>query len=313
MIDNSCFVIDSFSNIEFEKLTERLDIDCPINSNKLSFQLKNLMFKYYPNDKKLKIFNSLHCFYNSVFDIKKSPVNYDDFNFWKFEVVTKYLTEILIERAEEDFKLSTNLEVGVNIQLNISPWDVISKYLTCATTSINEFYKIPPYKFKGKPFEVMCYQSDYKLKFYDKSRQSNLPNKNLMRYEIIYTELRKIRNILSKNKLSILTLKDINNKDSWNIFFGHLIKMYDSIKKIPMIESEISEEDIFSIHEYCNYQLSSNIQSIMNRETFKKRRASKKRIYTIYNECSENIHANIRNQILTKRKELIDIPQFQGL
>lgn len=313
MIDNSCFIIQDFSNQEFENLTTRLNINCPINSNKLGFKHQNLMIKYYPNDNKLKISNSLHCFYNAELGIYKSAENYNDFTFWHFQVVIEYLTKILIERPQEDFILSTNLEVGLNIQLSHSPWEIMSRYLSYSTTSTNEFYSVTPYGLKGKPIERMCYLNDYKIKVYDKSKQSNLQNKNLLRYEIIYTQLRKIRSVLGFNPNSTLTLANLNDKATWDSFFRNLLNIYDDIKKIPMLENHLMEGDIFAIHEYCNKILSDDIQFTMNPNTFKKRKIKKKIIYEISNQNKENAHFQIRNQIVKKYKELIDIPEFPCL
>lgn len=48
MIDNVAFNIHNFSNKEFELLTDRLDVNCPINNNRLRFDLSKLRINYFP-------------------------------------------------------------------------------------------------------------------------------------------------------------------------------------------------------------------------------------------------------------------------
>lgn len=314
MIDYSCFIINDYTNKEFEKLTERLDVYCPLDRVKLSFKHKNLMIQYYPNANKLKLVNSLHCFYNAEFGILKAPVNYNDFTLTNFQIVTEYLTKILIERPQENFILSTNFEVGLNIQLEcVSPIEIINRYMSSTSTKLNAFETIDKYNSKGKPIQRVCNFSDYKLKFYDKSKQANLFEKNLLRYEIVYTELRKIKQALGLNKDKVISLKMLNDKNTWCLFFASLLKTYESIKKIPMLNEGMPIEDIPKIYEYCNEMMYSDFKRAMNINSFKKRRQKMKKVYDLYNQEPENYHNVIKNKLNKKFNQLVDIPQFQHL
>ena len=48
MIDNAAFSIDNFSNKDFVDLTTRLDVDCPIDNNRVWFDLSKLRIYYFP-------------------------------------------------------------------------------------------------------------------------------------------------------------------------------------------------------------------------------------------------------------------------
>lgn len=314
MIDNASFVIEDYSNTEFERLTDRLDVVCPIDKPKLSLNLHNLRINYYPNINKLRIKNSLHCLFNKEFGIIKQPVNYNDFSFFDFQVVLEYLSKIIFERPLENFLVSTNFEVGLNIQLdNISPMDLLSRYMSYGRTVTNEFLTVPPAGLKGKPIEKMCFMNDYKLKLYDKSEQSKIPVKDIMRYEIVFTELRKIRQVLGYHKNFALNLSTLNDQHTWQTFFDSLLRMYDLIKKIPLLTEPFPPGDVAAIHGYCNKIMAYDIKNGMNVNTYNKRRAQMKKAYTRYDLSPNNYHQIVRQKLQSKFNRLINVHQFQGV
>jgi len=312
MIDNAKFIINNYSNKEFELLTERLDINCPISANKVWFDLYKLRVSYYCNTNELHIQNSLHCYYNARHGALQEWVNYNDFNISDLQVVSTGWSEIIFERPIQDFKLSTRFEFGLNIELDkYSPFEVIERYMSYVTTSTNPFYTCPPHK--GKPSQRMCFLSDYRLKLYDKSKQTGIGKRGLLRYEVVYTELRKVRKILSLPSLTIVSLKDLNDLNNWEKLFKGMMAMYDAIKKIPLIMDEFPIADINRVYGYCNKSMADDIKRTMNPNTADKMRAASKLLYSRYDLSPTNYHQVVRQKLINKYYSLTNVHQFQGL
>jgi len=159
----------------------------------------------------------------------------------------------------------------------------------------------------------MCFMSDYRLKLYDKSQQAGINDMGLLRYEIVYTELRKVRKMLSMPKFDMVTLKDLIDLNNWNKLFNGMITMYDAIKKIPLITDEYPVSDINRIYGYCNKLMADDIKRNMNLNTVDKMRAASKLIYNKYDLSSNNYHQVVRQKLINKYNSLTNVRQFQGL
>lgn len=248
----------------------------------------------------------MHCFYNAQYGGMQQPINYNDFTFFDFQIVCDMWSTVIFDRPLVDFKLSTRFEVGLNIEVEkYSAFDVIDKYLSFSSTSTNSFYTCPPSNLRGKPLQRMCYLSDYKLKVYDKSKQAELAKIGLLRYEVVYTELRKIRSALGLTANATITLQSLNSKEAWNKLFVDIVKMYDAIKKSPLLSDAISIEDIFKVHAYCNKSMADDIRRIMNPNSYKKLRASFKKVYNHYDQIQSNYHQIVRQKLVSKYNSLI--------
>jgi hypothetical protein len=312
MIDNAKFIINNYSNKEFELLTERLDIICPIDKDKVSFNLHKLRVTYFANASQLHIQNSLHCFYNATYGQLKNWVNYNDFNIADLQVVSTGWSEIIFERPVQDFIMSTRFEFGLNIELDqYSPFEVIERYQSYVTTSTSPFYTCPPRK--GKPLQRMCSMSDYGLKLYDKSEQAGISERGLLRYEIVYTEIRKVRKMLNLPFNSIISLKDLTDLDNWDKLFYGMMDMYDAIKKIPLITGEFPLADINHVYGYCNKLMADDMKRNINLNTADKMRAALKVVYNKYNLSPTNYHQVVRQKMINKYHSLTNVHQFQGL
>ncbi|MCC8410988.1 hypothetical protein LJ707_18760 [Mucilaginibacter sp. UR6-1] len=256
----------------------------------------------------------MHGYYNAMHSNLKQWVNHNDFTFSNFQVLCESWSKIVFERPIEDFKLSTNFETGINVKIDkYSQWDVISRYMSYGTSSINEFYTCPPHNLKGKPIQRMCYLSDYKLKAYNKSKQAEIAVKDILRYEIVYNELRKIRNVLGFSKNDRITLQTLNDQEIWHKLFYGLLSMYDAIKKIPLIDTYQNEEDIFKVHSYCNKILADDLKLNKNINTYNKKRKSCREVYNRYDKLANNYHQVVREKLINKFNSLVNVHQFQGL
>jgi len=283
-----------FTGGEYIKLTEKLSVEAPINSDKVKFDYANLRVVYYPNSNKITLSNSLHKYYNLEFTELRTATNHDDFTFSKFNTVADFLSEFVLEKALTDINISSRFEFGLNLQTDlINPFDLICKYQSIASTHINEFFTVAPRR--GKPIQRNCHYSDYYVKGYSKSMQAGIPDKNILRLEIVVNELRKLRSILGVEDVSLATIADLQ---SWNNMFRYLINTYDSIKKIPELNSSpISIEEMNAIYSYCNKLKRNDIKQSTTRYYFEQLNKGFKAVYDKYNSSPENYHNVIRQQM----------------
>ena len=293
MIDN-IQIKTSLTNDEFTKLTERISVDAPINSEKVKIDYANLRGVYYPNINKFTLTNSLHKYYNLEFSGTRTASNSNDFTFGNFYTVADFLSEFFFEKAFTDLHISSTYEFGLNINTDHHhPFDLISKYQSCIITHINEFFTVPPYR--GKPIQRNCHFSDWYLKGYDKGSQAGLISVHILRFEIVVKELRKLRNILKVDDLSIAEIVKVQ---AWDNMFTFLIDTYDSIRKIPEMGTfQNSLEEINAIYSYCNKLKRSDIQHSTTRYYFEQLNKNFKIIYEKYNSMPDNYHNSIRQKM----------------
>ncbi len=307
MIDYSAFKISNFSNSEFEKLTELVNAECPINSNKVYFDFENLRIFYYPDSRLLFIKNSIHKFYNKSIGQMKLAENYNDFYLTDMRALASIFSELYFNRPIEDFELSTNLEVGVNLEtVGCKPFDVIDRYLSYQVgNNSNSFVTCEPRGDKGKPITRKCYLSDYNLKFYDKSKQAKINSSNILRYEVVFGQLRKIRAVLGEDHLTMQTLCEF---ETWKKFGDYILRVYDGIRKLPIIEKDIPHSEIYQIHGHCSKHLKEDLQRTMTKSEYNKIRIANAEIYNYWNSHSNNVHLQIENKLKNKINQLITGP-----
>jgi len=309
MFDNINLKINNFTTDEFWKFIDTAQIERPNESEKIKFDWHNLRIEYYPNAKTLNIKNSIHKFYNSIFnELIRAPVNYNNFTYSDLCFLTDYFSIAVFDRDPKDFTIFSKFEYGVNLDTGpINSIDVINRYLSYSSTTINEFYAVPPYK--GKSIGKTCYFSDFRIKMYDKVKESKSSSYllkfkySILRYELVITEIRHLKKLLNQG---CITLHDLNIQENWLKLFNHLVKLYKSIKKIPMIETEINNIDIYSIYAYCNKLLAEDIKRNKNKHTYDKLRANFKKIYDQYDSSAHNLHNVILCQLENKIYDLLN-------
>ena len=301
MIDNIQIKM-SYSDQEFTKLTERISVDAPIDSEKVKFDYVNLRGVYYPNRNVLTLTNSWHKFFNIEFGGSIIASNHTDFAFHDLYAVAHFLGDYVLEKSFTDLHISSKYEFGLNIQTDHhQPFNLISKYQSCVITHANEFFTVPPYR--GKPIQRCCYFSDWYIKGYDKSMQAGIVTTNLLRFEIVVTELRKLRNIL---KVDAITIADVTTVQAWDNMFSFLISTYDSIRKIPELGNvPTTLEEINAFYNYCNKLKRSDIQKSTSRYYFEQLNKTFKMVYDKYNNMPENYHNIIRKKMCDKYGRLM--------
>lgn len=305
MIDN-IGIRTQCTDQEFERLTARLDLSAPIDSEKVKVNWSNLRFVYYPNAGSLTLTNSLHKFYNLEFnDSIRAAVNHDSFTLSNFYTVVDYLSEYVFEKAATNLTITGRFEFGLNVYTDShNPFDLLCKYESIITTHANQFFTVPPYR--GKPQQRNCHFSDWFFKGYNKGKQAELLNVNLVRFEVVVNELRKLRNILN---LAAVSLADICTQESWDKLFNFLVRTYDSIRKIPEIENlQLTIGEINSIYSYCNKLMRSDLKKHLSRYYFESINKQNKIIYDRYNLKENNYHNVIKNKMYKIYKVLLPEP-----
>lgn len=304
MIDYTSINLNSFSMEDFKKLLELLDLQMPQESEKMKVKFENLLITFYTNSNKLNISNSLHKFYNRTYADLIIDGNYNDFCYSNFNELMFMFSEFYFERDLKDFNISTKFETGVNIDLGAyKPMEIMEKfesYQVC--NSINSFETIDTWGGKvGKPIMRKSFLYDYQLKAYSKSAESNLTNVNLLRFEIVYGSLKKLRSVLQVNDI---TLETLTNIDSWKGFGDYLDNCYRNIKKIPLIDRDLTIDELNKVYAYCSKNFKKDISKHLSRHNYTKYMNECKEVYLNISQQENNFQNTVENKISSKIKYL---------
>lgn len=295
-MDYTNLYINSFTNLEFVKLTERLKLNIPIDREIIKFYVDNLKYSYYPNTNILRIQNSLHKYFNS-FDGDGSCNNINDFTLSNARCVAEVLSIVYVDRDINDFNVSAVFEFGLNIDTPINPYSIIERYLAYQVhNTINDFSTCEPRK--GKPIMRKSYQNDYDVKFYDKGKESEIGGVNILRYELVFKQIRKLRSVLGENEITLQTvLEDYN----WKKLSDYMIEVYKNIKKSPILLNEkLNYEQIKSIHMFGNKTFKQDLSRYLSKSEFNKLMKFSKSTYDEINEMEDNVHNLIKRKIYEK-------------
>jgi hypothetical protein len=165
--------------------------------------------------------------------------NYNDFNYNQIKELIPFLTELF--DIENNTSL-TNLEMGFNLDLDISPKILIdNNVLMYDLKSANK-----DLKFKGRGDYKEFQKTDYILKIYSKSKQYNLKN-HLIRIEIKITKKRKLQD------LGVFELEDLLNKEVLLNIFNFLLNEFEKVFIIDDFDNvKIPIKDLEKLNKYTN-------------------------------------------------------------
>jgi|SRR2546428_6886455 len=297
MIDCIGFKVEGYTMQEFHDSLAFIDLTMPPESERMIVNWQNLRLTYYPNQRKLVLMNSLHKFYMAELGDVRQPINWNDFTLWNMEVIKNYLTEVFQVDAK-NFEIHSILEFGLNVETIIKPFDIINRYQSYSGT--NDFFTVSPRK--GKPIQRESCLTDWKIKTYDKGQQAQLSFKNILRYEIVVQQLRKMRQVL---KMESITLEDMAKLETWNLLFIELMRIYECIKKVPWLGSEVDIDTIHKIYAYANAAHASDIKNTLSVDQNKKLRAKFKTNYELFDKNELNIHEQVKLKMVEKYQQLI--------
>ncbi len=299
MYDNVKLFVFNFTLEEFEELKVLLSKDSIIDRHQSeSFDLGNLRFNYYPNQQKLRIRNSLHKFYNGLLqglDYTNSTV----FKYEQFTEVVEYLCSIL-KRKSKEIIVGGDTEFGVNIYLpnNFNIMNIISRYEYYKSTSVNPFTVDKPYR--GKPYQVSCALSNFRMKFYHKTKQENITNNlyNILRFEIVVHNIRMLRQILLLQCPNTITLEDLVEYDNWCALANFLEEIYEYIVKKPILKpgTQTHLGQLTLIHTLLDYHFYLDVKEYFPEQFREFRKVSEE--YRAINEYySSNLHNDVRDYL----------------
>lgn len=303
MIDNSVYRILFYDNYEWNQLLNRVQ-GCFIKGkeSKSYIDFHNLRIEYYPLSQELWIRNSLHVFRNAA--VREFPIgnfNHDDFGIKELQEVGNYFIA-LFDRPLCDFNVIGKFEYGVNI--DVTPYEIrkiVSSYQSIGSTRINQFEPIIPRK--GKVIGKCCYQSEYKVKFYDKSTQAQLVQKGILRYEIVNDGVGRLKKLLNQSNV---TLQDLMEKQNLKVLGRNLIETYDRIRKFPINSYEIPRKDMLDILAYSNPVMIDYDKRTMSSWEFSKQNQNSKIIMKEYNEKANSVHSWLRMKLVNKVDQLLN-------
>lgn len=263
------------------KITDKMEFDYRIQekgniqlSSRYNIQTGELMDypksgKFYNQDLHIteqttSVKGSLHKLYNKRKDLGEQ--NFSDFHMHQvWEILEDMCGELEIN---PEFTSLTNLEFGLNIQLDFDPQIFIDRNLimySFENYSRNE-------KFGGKGDFKEFKKSDYSLKIYNKGKHYQIlkPPKNLLRVEVKITKSRVLQ------KLGIFSYQDLFNPNSYLKLMEFLMKRFNKLMIIDTedIETAFREGDPTEIREYINpnYWLDLKDKHLGNKDKLYKQR-----------------------------------------
>lgn len=182
--------------------------------------------------------NSLHKLYNFLQTGK--PHNYDDFEFSKLSGTIDFVIKKLVD---SDLTKITQLEFGLNIEINKLPENVIKRNFF-----FHNFKGGISNDFRGTGQLKQFNHSNYLIKIYDKSKQYKL-NTNLLRFEIKFVSYKEIQ------LLGVFNIVCLKNKIVLRKLFVYMIKRYDELVVVDDFdEHSISNiEDYYKLVRYTNH------------------------------------------------------------
>lgn len=304
MIDSTNMSIKSFSAFDWKILCSKFP---GIRVSKTSrghpyFFWFNLRIEFVPYLEQIWVRNSLHKFFNAVVkDVPIGETNHDDFTFKKIIQTIDFLCWFF-EREPDEFEFFGKFEFGLNVNVfPYEPIDIIDSYISLGNTRINQFYVDNPYY--GKVQGKSIYLSEYRVKVYDKSKQSENSVQGILRIEICSEGVGKIKKILYKKQV---TLKDLMEKNTFVKLSENLLVTYDNIMKLPLHQDDLPREFVLEMLAYSHPYMIKYDQKRMKRNEYVKHRTKYKSLMLNHTESATSCHNMVRAKLLEKSKLIIN-------
>lgn len=172
-----------------------------------------LFVKITENNASIK--GSLHKYHNKTEDLGEQ--NFNDFSYCDFKCSIANLQKGL--KFDSSKTKVTNLEFGLNIELDFDPQKLIDNNILMFD------FKAPNRneKFYGKGDFLEFQKTDYSIKIYNKSKQYDLKDRNILRIE-----LKVVRSRYLKKHFDITSLESIN-RNVFQKLFNKLLEHFDSL------------------------------------------------------------------------------------
>lgn len=243
----------------------------------------NLQIRITPTTASIK--GSIHKYYNIITGAGNQ--NHNDFSFSKWKFAVNHLCEKLLI-IKEKTKI-TNLEFGFNIEVNKSPKLLIdNKVLMYDFKDHNS-----KHNYRGKGSYKEFQMTDYSLKVYDKSKQYELLDRNILRMEL------KIINSRYLRKLGIINLNQLG-EHAFNSLFKAFLSHFNKL----LIVDDLNPPQNIRTDQMILYKLCINPNHWKNMNR-KEKLESKREFNKIMTKQNHNkTHSFLRDNIMIKYKLL---------
>ena len=205
------------------------------------------------NEKSGYVKNSIHKLNNVL--LYGDEHNYNDFSYSQLCSTIDYLYSKVIDIAST--RLS-QLEFGLNIKIPIPAEQLISD-----SVLMHRFERHSGIHEYGSKGYLMTFEhSNYIIKIYDKAKQYNLKDQNILRFEI------KFLNAKEFNSLGVFNLNDLKSKDVLNNLFQYLLMRFDELLIIDNYSEEsILKEDFQKLNMYSSFIYWDKLTKANRRQT----------------------------------------------
>lgn len=251
-------------------------------------KLKNM--ELVVNEKNGYVKNSIHKLNNVL--LEGDEHNYNDFSYSQLCAVIDYLNTNVIDITTT--KLS-QLEFGLNISIPITAEQLISR--SVLMHKFERHSEIHEYRSKG--YLMTFEHSNYIIKIYDKAKQYNLKDQNVLRFEI------KFLNAKEFNPLGVFNLNDLKSKEVLNNLFQYLLKRFDELLIIDdYSEDSLPKDDFQKLNMYSSFAFWDKLIIANKRQT---KLNHKKKYFSLLKKYNLlNTKDYLRNQITEKYNQLLN-------
>lgn len=189
------------------------------------------------NEKRAYINGSLHKLENIL--TNDGEQNYDDFNYCQLKTTIEEIINYF--NLEKGTSLS-KLELGLNLQIPMNPKFFIDFNLLMHNYRDHN----KNLKFRGKGDFKEFQRTDYCIKIYNKSKQSQL-QANILRVEI---------KIISKRLLQKLNAYIVEDLIKYNVLYNIFTLLLKEVKKCTILDTydalQIPKKDLEKLYKYTN-------------------------------------------------------------
>lgn len=232
------------------------------------------------------VFGSLHKFFNSMTIGEEQ--NYNDFTYSNLLEVIDYLSSRIIDFENTTL---TQLEVGLNLELDISPKKFLEKHVLFHHLKGINLDK----NYKGGGKMLQYDYSEYYVKIYDKGRMYNI-SKNILRFEVKFIKKRPLQ------ELDLFTISDLRREDVLEKLFSTLLKRFDEMLILDdYTKKKIDSEDLIELQKYTSQRFW--MVDIKSKSRTTKSNQIKKLNNLIDKYHLGNYKASLRKQLIEKYTE----------
>lgn len=235
--------------------------------------------------------NSIHKLSNIL--VEGEEQNYNDFSYSKLCSTIDYLKDNVIDVTN---KKLTQLEFGFNLQIPISAEELISESILMH--NLKRYSSIKEFRSNG--YLLMFEHYNYIIKIYDKAKQYNIKDRNILRFEIKFLSPKEF------NQLGVYNINDLKNKEVLTSLLKYLLIRFDELLIVDDFTSDnIPTHDYEKLNMYSSFSFWEKLRATNKRQTLLNH---KKKYYLLlekYNLLKRRVY--LKNEIIKKFNQLLNL------